>query len=95
MAHLGDRSAKWPKGERERGTAPKVPAGPALTLEALLTTLREVQGAEQTPTGDRYSLKPLTFGGDSDVEQFIREFKDVATLTEWPAPVSVLQLRPV
>jgi len=27
------------------------------------------------------------------VEQFIRKFKDVATITEWPAPVRVLQHR--
>jgi len=35
------------------------------------------------------------FGGDSDVEQFIREFEDVTTIAEWPAPVCILQLRAV
>jgi len=36
---------------------------------------------------------PPVFRGEGDVEQFIREFQVVATITEWPAPVRVLQLR--
>jgi len=53
----------------------------------------QVHGASQAPPGDRYRLKPLIFGGDSDVEQFICKFEDVATIAEWSAPVRVLQLR--
>jgi len=77
---------------REGGPAPEVPAGSALTIEALVTALREVQGASQAPPGIRYRLKPLIFGGDSDVEQFIHEFEDVATIAEWPALVRILPL---
>jgi len=36
----------------------------------------------QAPPGDRYHLKLLNFGGKEDVEQFIREFKDVAAIAE-------------
>ena len=61
-----------------------------LTMETLIAALREVGKA--TP-GDRYRLRPPIFGGDGDVEQFIREFEEVATLAEWPAPVRILQLR--
>jgi len=77
----------------ERGPALEVPKRPALTLEALVTALREVQGARQAPLVDRRRLKSLTFGGDSDVEEFIRKFEYVATIAEWPALVRVLSLR--
>jgi len=80
---------KMALGEEERPT-PEVQERPALTIEALVTALREVQWASQAPPGDRYCLKPPIFGGDSDVEQFIREFEDVATIAEWPAPVRIL-----
>jgi len=65
----------------ERGEDP-------LTMETLITALREF--GEATP-GDRYRLRPPIFGGDG--EQFIREFEEVATLAEWPAPVRILHLR--
>jgi len=38
-------------------------------------------------------LKPPIFGDEGDVEQFICEFEDVATIAEWPAPVCILQLQ--
>jgi len=61
-----------------------------LTMETLIAALREVGKA--TPE-DRYRLRPPIFGGDGDVEQFIREFEEVATLAEWAAPVRILQFR--
>jgi len=66
---------------------PGVPETPALTIEALLTDLRELQGMSQAPPGDRYRLKPPIFGGEGNVERLICEFE------EWPVPVCVLQLR--
>jgi len=77
---------------REEST-PGATATPTLTVEALVTALRELQGTRQAPPGDRYRLSPPIFGGEGDVEQFIREFRDVATIAEWPAQVRVLQLR--
>lgn len=73
--------------------APKELAEPALTLENLVTALREVSGAAQhnLVIGTASSLP--TFGGDSDVEQVIGEFEDVAIIAKWPVPVQVLQLR--
>jgi len=67
--------------------------GEALTLENLVTALRAVGTATQAPPGDMYRLQPPIFGGDCDVEQFIREFEDVSTIAQWPAPVRLLQLR--
>jgi len=46
--------------------------GEALTLESLVTALRAVGMANQAPPGDRYRLQPPIFGGNCDVEQFIR-----------------------
>lgn len=64
-----------------------------LTLENLVTALREVGFANPAPPGDRYHLRPMIFRGDCDVEQFIKEFQDIATIAEWLAPVRLLQLR--
>jgi len=64
-----------PRGEEE--ATPGVTAAPTLTVEALVTALRELQGTSQAPPRDRYSLSPPIFGGEGDVEQFIREFQDV------------------
>jgi len=64
-----------------------------IMMETLVTVLREVGGASQAPPGDRYRLWPAIFGGDSDAEQFIREFKDVATIAKWPVLVLLLQLQ--
>ena len=72
---------------------PGATAAPTLTVEALVTALREFQGTGQASPGDRYRLSPPIFGGDGDVEQFIREFQDVATIAAWPVQVRVLQLR--
>jgi len=47
------------------------PGKEGLTMEILVRALREVSGTGQAPTGDRYHLKPPTFGGDGDVKQFI------------------------
>lgn len=44
------------------------------------------------PPGGGTTSTPSTFGGNGDVEQFIREFEDVTTITERPAPVRLLQL---
>jgi len=49
-----------------------MPERPALTIETLVTALREFQGTSQAPPGDSYRLKPPIFGGEGDVEQFIR-----------------------
>jgi len=65
----------------------------ALTLEGLVTARRAVRPANQASPGDRYTLQPPNFGGNYDVEQFIREIEEVATIAEWPAPVRLLQLR--
>jgi len=67
--------------------------GEALTLESLVIAIRAVGPAHQASPGDRYRLRPPIFGGNCDVEQFIREFEDISTIAEWPAPVSLLQLR--
>jgi len=53
-------------------------------LENLVTDLREVSGTGPVPPGP-------TFGGESDVEQFIRDFKDVATIAERPAPHRIVK----
>jgi len=73
--------------------APEAAAPPALTIEALVTALQGLRGQGQAAPGDRYRLQPPTFGGDGDVEQFIKEFEDVAATAEWPVRVRVLQLR--
>jgi len=52
-----------------------------------------MQCKSQASPGDRYRLQPLNFGGEGEVEQFIREFEDVATIAEWPVRVRILQLR--
>jgi len=44
-----------------------------LTMETLITALREVSKAGQAVPGDRYRLRPPIFEGDGDVEQFTRE----------------------
>jgi len=75
------------------GLTPGSTATPTLTVEALVTALRELQGTRRAPPSDRYRLSPAIFGGKGDVEQFIREFQDVAIIAEWPAQVRVLQLR--
>jgi len=80
-----------PGGEEE--ATPGATAAPTLTVEDLVTALRELQGTSQAAPGNRYRLSPPIFGGEGDVEQFIREFQDVATIAEWPAQVRVLQLR--
>jgi len=64
-----------------------------LTMETLITALREVSRAGQAVPGDRYRLRPPIFGGDGDVKLFIRAFEKVATLAEWPAQVCLLQHR--
>jgi len=80
-----------PGGEEE--ATPRATAAPTLTVEALVTALRELHGVRQAPPGDRYRLSPPIFRSKGDVEQFIQEFQDVATIAEWPAPVRVHQLR--
>jgi len=60
--------------------APGAPETPTLTVEALVTVLQELRGTSQVPPGDRYRLKLPNFGGEGDVEQFIREFEDVANI---------------
>jgi len=73
--------------------APGAPETPTLTVEALVTALQELQGPDQEPPGDRYRFQLPNFRGEGNMEQFIREFEDVATITEWPARVRILQLR--
>jgi len=46
---------------KEKRTTPGVPETPALTIEALVTALREIQETGQTRPGDRYCLKPPPF----------------------------------
>jgi len=74
-------------------SAPEAAATPTLTVEALVAALQGLQEQRQAPPGDRYHLEPPNFGGEGDVEQFITEFEDVATIAEWPARVRILQLR--
>jgi len=73
--------------------APEAVETPTLTIEALVTALQGLRAQGQAPPSDRYRLQPPNFGGEGDVEQFIREFEDVATIAEWPAQVRILQLR--
>ena len=82
MGEEGEAEMVREEGEEDR-----------LTMETLITALREVSRAGQAVPGDRYRLRPPIFGGDGDVEQFIREFEEVATLAEWPVQVRLLQLR--
>jgi len=63
---------------------------PTLTVEALVTALQGLRGQSQASPGDRYRLQPPNFGGEGDVEQFIREFEDVATIAVWPVRVRIL-----
>jgi len=58
------------------------PEEDTLTIETLIRAFREVKRTGQAPPGDRHRLKPPTFGGDENIEQFIREFKVVVTITE-------------
>jgi len=67
-----------PGGEEE--AIPGATAAPTLTVEDLVTALGELRGKRQAPPGDRYRLSPPIFGGEGDVEQFIREFQ--ATIAE-------------
>jgi len=67
--------------------------GEALRLESLVAALRAIGPANQALPGDRYCLQPPIFRGNCDVEQLIREFKDITTISEWPAPIRLLQLR--
>jgi len=46
---VGDENKIATGGKRRTG--PEVPTGPALTVEALVTALREVQGASQASLG--------------------------------------------
>jgi len=63
-------------------SAPGATETPTLTVEALVTALQGLRGSSQVPPGDRYRLQPPNFRGEGDVEQFIREFEDVATIAE-------------
>ena len=74
-------------------SAPEATQTPTLTVEALVAALQGLRGQSQAAPGDRYRLQPPNFGGEGDVEQFIKEFEDVATIAEWPARVRILQLR--
>jgi len=65
---------------------------PTLTIEALVTALQGFWGQGQALPGDRYRLQPPNFG-EGDMEQFIREFEDVATIAECPARVRAHQLQ--
>jgi len=42
---------------------------------------------------DRYHLWAPIFSGEEDVEQFITEFSDVTAICQWPARVTLIQLR--
>jgi len=64
------------------------PEGKPLTMDALVRVLREVRVTGQAPCRKSFHLKPPIFDRDSGVEQFVREFHDVATIAEWPAPMS-------
>jgi len=74
-------------------SAPEAAETPTLTVEALVAALQRLREQSQVSPGDRYRLQSPNFGGEGDVEQFIKEFKDVATIAEWPAQVRILQLR--
>jgi len=67
--------------------------GENLTMESLVTALREVSRAGQALPRDRYNLRPPIFRREGDIEQFIRKFEEVATLAKWPAQVCLLQLQ--
>jgi len=73
-------------------TTPGASETPTLIFVALFTALQELRGTSQAPPGDRYRLQLPNFG-EGAVEQFIREFEDVASIAEWPARVRILQLR--
>jgi len=72
-------------------TAPRASDTPTLTIEALVTAFRELLRMSQAQLGDRYRLQPLNFREERDVEQFICEFENLATIAEWPARVRILQ----
>jgi len=74
-------------------SAPEAAETPTLTVEALVAALQGLRGQSQASPGNRYCLQPPNFRGEGDVEQFIREFEDVATIAEWPVQVGILQLR--
>jgi len=74
-------------------SAPEAAETPTLTVEALVAALQGLRGQSQALSGDRYRLQPPNFGGEGDVEQFIKEFEDVTTIAEWPARVRIFQLR--
>jgi len=40
-----------------------------------------------------YRLEAPVFTGLGDVEQFIREFNEVAAITQWPPRIALIQLR--
>jgi len=61
--------------------------GEVLTLQNLVTAIREVGSANPAVLGDSYHLRHPIFGGDCDIEQFIKEFEEVFTIAEWPTPV--------
>jgi len=63
-------------------SAPGAPETPTPTVEALVTALQKLRGLGQAPPGDRYRLQLLNFGGEGNVEYFIQQFEDVATIAE-------------
>jgi len=74
-------------------SAPEAAETTTLTVEALVAALQELREQGQASPGNRYRPQPPNFGGEGNVEQFIQEFEDVATIAEWPARVRILQLR--
>lgn len=46
-----------------------------------------------TPGASSATLKPPTFDGEAEVEQFVQQFKDLADENPWPKRKSILHLR--
>jgi len=63
-------------------SAPEAAETPTLTVEALVAALQGLREHSQASPGDRYRLQPPNFGGEGNVELFIKEFEDVATIAE-------------
>jgi len=78
------------EGMTEGAIMDEGPVGGPFTMEALIWALREDRDAGQALPGNRFCLKALTFDGEEDVKQFLQEFRDVATVAEWPTPMSLL-----
>lgn len=74
---------------------PPQPQTPAMAatraIEAMVAQLANMQ--QQQPPAPRPKLKTPTFNGDTDVELFITQFRDIADASAWNERDTLLQLR--